>query len=236
VPTAGLLDDGYLEQRAALVDPERAAGKVAPGRPPGAPVAGARGQAPDRPGTSQIVVWDEAGNVASMTTSVESLFGSRVLVRGFLLNNQLTDFSFSPEVDGRPVANALAPGKRPRSSMAPFIVFDRDSADPVIAVGSPGGSRIIAYVAQTLAGMIDFGLDPQAAIALPHVANRNGKTEIEAHPRHEDTIERWKAELARRGHEIVVGEQNSGIQVIRRTAEGFEGGADPRREGVAAGD
>jgi gamma-glutamyltranspeptidase/glutathione hydrolase len=235
VPTAGLLDPAYLKARAALIDEEKAATERAAGTPPGAVTAFAPGATPELPSTSHFVVWDAEGNVASMTTSVENLFGSRLFVRGFFLNNQLTDFSFVPEKDGKPVANALAPGKRPRSSMGPLIALGPDGA-PVFAVGSPGGSRIIAYVAQATLAMLEWDLDPQAAIALPHVANRNGETEIEDTGRPADVVAKLRAALEALGHVVKTGDMNSGLHAIKKTKAGLEGGADPRREGVAAGD
>ena len=171
-----------------------------------------------------------------MTSSIENVFGSRMLVRGFLLNNQLTDFSFrAVGEDGAAIANAVAPGKRPRSSMAPVVVFDA-KGKPSLAVGSPGGSRIIGYVAQTLVSVLDFGLDIQEAVALPHVVNRGGKTEIENHPGYAAQLKQLETALTAKGHEILRNEQNSGLHGIAITAEGLEGGVDPRREGVALGD
>lgn len=240
VPTKALLDEEYLRQRAARIDLEKAAeGAVAAGHPQGdvkGKGAYAPGRSPERLSTSHFVIFDAYGNVASMTTSVENVFGSRVMVEGFLLNNQLTDFSFSPTKDGRPVANAVAPGKRPRSSMAPVIVFDEAGA-PVLAVGSPGGSRIIPFVVQTLVGVLDWDLDVQAAIALPHVANRNGVTELEEALRTPAELTTLHDELTRMGHDVTTGDMNSGLHGIQRTKDGgLEGGADPRREGVALGE
>lgn len=240
VPTKALLDEGYLRQRASRIDLEKAAeGAVAAGRPQEAGKkqgSYAPGRSPERLSTSHFVIFDAYGNVASMTTSVENVFGSRVMVAGFLLNNQLTDFSFSPTEDGRPVANAVAPGKRPRSSMAPVVVFDESGA-PVLAVGSPGGSRIIPFVVQTLVGVLDWDLDVQAAIALPHVANRNGVTELEEALRTPAELATLHDALTRKGHDVTTGDMNSGLHAIQRTKIGaLEGGADPRREGVALGE
>ncbi len=239
VPVQGLLDDAYLKARAALIDPLRAArGEVVAGDP-SAPKGALRygpGRAPELPSTSHFVVFDAFGNVASMTTSVENVFGSRLMVEGFLLNNQLTDFSFLPVVDGRPVANALAPGKRPRSSMAPVIVFD-EAGEPMLALGSPGGSRIIPFVVQTLVGVLDWDLDVQQAVSLPHVANRNGPTELEEALRTPEELASLRAALEQRGHDVVTGDMSSGLHAIERTKEGtLEGGADPRRTGVALGE
>jgi gamma-glutamyltranspeptidase/glutathione hydrolase len=185
----------------------------------------------EQPGTSHIAIIDADGNALSMTTTIESAFGSGLMARGFLLNNELTDFSFVPERDGRPVANRVEPGKRPRSSMAPTLVFD-PAGDLYLMVGSPGGSRIIGYVAKTLVGVLDWGLDIQAAIELPNVTNRNGVTGVEA-----GRGAGWLAEtLAARGHDVTVDEMPSGLHGIQVTGAGYVGGADPRREGVALGD
>ena len=190
----------------------------------------------DGPGTEQmstthLSVIDGFGNAVSMTSSVESAFGSRLMVRGFMLNNQLTDFSFRPALDGVAVANRVAPGKRPRSSMAPTLVFDGQGR-LLLALGSPGGSRIIGYVAQTLIAMLDWGLDAQRALDLPHHVNRNGALDLEAGT----ALAELEAALAGRGHEVRLRQLNSGLHVVAVTPGGLEGGADPRREGVALGD
>ena len=163
---------------------------------------------------------------------MEFRFGSHVFVGGFLLNNQLTDFSFRPlDGDGRIVANGVQPGKRPRSSMSPTIVLNADGK-PVIAVGSPGGSRIIGYVAKTVIAMLDWGLDPQAVIDLPHHVNRNGPVDLEKGT----GLEALQPALEALGHEVKVRDLTSGLHAIQITADGLLGGADPRREGVAIGD
>lgn len=232
VPVKGLLDDGYLAARAELIISEKSMGIAAPGRPPGARAApDAPNPANDAPSTTHISVVDADGNAVALTSSIETAFGSRLMVRGFLLNNQLTDFSFRPEVEGRQVANRVEAGKRPRSSMAPTLVFDRDGR-LVMAVGSPGGSRIIAYVVGAIVAVLDWGLDIERAVALPHHVNRNGATELEA----ETTLEALVPALEARGHEVVVRELNSGLHGILVTPYGLVGGADPRREGVALGD
>jgi gamma-glutamyltranspeptidase / glutathione hydrolase len=236
VPMAGLLDPAYLASRSGLIDPARAAsGVVAAGMPVGAPRALAAAPSQERPSTSHFVIVDEAGNVASMTTSVENVFGSRVMVRGFLLNNQLTDFAFVPSVDGRPVANRLEPGKRPRSSMAPMLVFNAQGR-PRLALGSPGGSRIIPFVARALMGVLDWDLDVQEAISLPHVSNRNGATELEDTLRTPEELAALRAGLEALGHEVWVGDMNSGLHAVELKAHGLEGGADPRRAGAALGE
>jgi gamma-glutamyltranspeptidase/glutathione hydrolase len=162
---------------------------------------------------------------------VEQAFGARMMVRGFLLNNQLTDFSFQPRRDGRPVANRVQPGKRPRSSMAPTIVKD-DGGGFRLAVGSPGGSRIIGYTVLRLVAVLDWGLDVQAAVELPNVVNRNGPTTLEA----DTAAEALAAPLRARGHGIEAAAMTSGLHAIHRRGGRLLGGADPRREGVALGD
>jgi gamma-glutamyltranspeptidase/glutathione hydrolase len=183
-------------------------------------------------GTSHISIVDSDGNAISMTTTIESAFGARLMTAGvFLLNNELTDFSFRPQVDGRPVANRVEPGKRPRSSMAPTIVLDNFGRLYVV-VGSPGGSRIIGYVVKSLVAMLDWGLDPQAAAAFPAFLSRNSPTELEEGTQAAD----WAQALEARGHEVRLAEMTSGIHAVVVTPGGLLGGADPRREGLAVGD
>ncbi len=233
VPTAGLVDPGYMTVRAQLVDRNTAMVTPAPAGNP--PWREAMVWSPDTSleltGTSHISIVDAAGNAVSLTTTIESGFGSNLMVRGFLLNNELTDFSFRPEADGRPIANRVEPGKRPRSSMAPTLVFDPDG-ELLMVVGSPGGSRIIEYVAKTLVATLDWGLDVQTAIDLGHVVNRNGGTDLEAGTE----AEGLQAALEARGHAINVRDLNSGLHAIMITDEGLIGGADPRREGIVLGD
>ena len=231
VPARGLLDPDYLASRAARIDRARSMGRAAAGLPPGRE---GRLLPPDRqeelPGTSHFVVRDAAGNAVSMTTTVESAFGSGLMAAGFILNNELTDFSFRPEEDGRPVANRVAGGKRPRSSMAPTIVF-RDGA-PYLLIGSPGGSQIIGYVAWAAIGVLDFGLDPQAAIDMGHVANQNGATGLEAGT----AAAAWADQLGALGHEVQERPFESGLQAILIRSDGsLVGGVDRRREGTVAG-
>ncbi|MFV3129578.1 gamma-glutamyltransferase [Niveispirillum sp. KHB5.9] len=233
VPTRGLIDGGYIASRAAGIDPARAAtGPVPPGEPPfrtGALFPAADG--PDVPSTTHFSIVDDDGRMVSMTSSVEFAFGSGLIAGGFVLNNQMTDFTFVPTKDGKLVANAPAPGKRPRSSMAPTVVFDKDGR-PVLAVGSPGGTAIIGYVAEALVAMLDWDLDPQAAVSLPILLNRNGATQIESSP----AADGLASALAAMGHEVKRDAVNSGIHAIRITPTGIQGGADPRRDGVAMGD
>jgi gamma-glutamyltranspeptidase/glutathione hydrolase len=231
VPVEGLLDRAYLADRARLIDPGRAMGKAQPGDPPGRRTDLAPSEGIEH-GTSHIGVVDADLDAVAMTTTIEDGFGARVMTKGgFLLNNELTDFAFVPTDGDRPVANRVEPGKRPRSSMAPTIVFDAFGRLYAV-VGSPGGSQIIGFVTQTLVGILDWRLDPQRAVDLGHVLNRNGPTELEAGTE----AERWAAPLAAMGHEIRTGDMTSGIQAIVVTPTGFVGGADSRREGVAIGD
>jgi gamma-glutamyltranspeptidase / glutathione hydrolase len=230
VPLAGLLDPGYIQARSALIGKRIAEPPPPPGQPPGAKRYGLDHTA-EPGGTTHLVIVDDDGNVLSMTTTVESIFGSGRMVDGFFINNQLTDFSFSPQdPDGRPAANAVAPGKRPRSAMAPAIVFDRDGHF-LAATGSGGGPAIIAYVLKTVIATLDWHMTMQAAISLPNLV---------AHG------ENFTAETAKFAPELLVGMnqrglnpqqgryEESGLQGVLVRADGtFEGGADPRREGVA---
>lgn len=231
VPVKGLIAPDYLAERARLLTRPQALTKVAPGKPA---FDHALLWAPDRaielPSTSHISIVDAAGNALSMTTTIENGFGSRLMVHGYLLNNELTDFSFVTHEDGRPVANRVEPGKRPRSSMTPTIVL-RDGK-PVLVIGAPGGSRIIGYVAQALIANLDWGLDVQAAVSMGHLVNRFGPYEVEAGT----TAEAMATPLRNLGYKVEVTEMNSGTHAIAIDAGGLHGGADPRREGIALGD
>jgi len=226
----GLLDGDYLASRAALIDPEAAMPEAEPGTPPW---DDARRLAPDTPrpraGTTHFVIKDRYGDMVSATMTIEQGFGSRVMTNGFLLNNELTDFAFAGAADGAPIANRVEGGKRPRSSMSPTIVLE-DGA-PVLLIGSPGGSRIIPYVAGALVAILDWGMDPQAAIDRPHAVNRNGPTDVEAGPGAEATAEA----LAALGHEVTIRDLNSGLHVLAIGPDGLVGAADKRREGLALG-
>lgn len=231
VPLAGLLDPGYLDDRSALIDPEYSMGMAEPGKPPGVRAEPGQDQSPDFPSTSHIVVVDAQGNALSMTSSIEQAFGSKIFVRGFLLNNQLTDFSLNPvDANGRPVANRLEAGKRPRSSMAPMVIY-RDG-QPYMVLGSPGGSAIINYVAKVLVGVLDWNLDVQEAISLPNMGSRNHQTELEAGTELEELAE----PLRLMGHEIQLLPFPSGLNGIVMDGQGLSGGTDPRREGLVLGD
>ena len=236
VPTAGLVDPAYDKARAKLMSTDGAAPSApAYGTPPGARAAG-----PDRTqepgGTSDFAIVDAEGNVVSITTTIESVFGSGRATHGFFLNNQLTDFSFSPtNDDGTPAANAVAPGKRPRSSMSPVIVFERlPEGKPgkfVMALGSPGGTSIIAYVAKALVGIIDWKMEPEAALALPNIVARGAVVAVET-----GTDPAIVTALKARGLTVQANQgEDSGLSAVVRTPRGYLGAADPRREGEPAG-
>ncbi|MCZ6721008.1 MAG: gamma-glutamyltransferase [Proteobacteria bacterium] len=232
VPTEGLIDKTYLAERAALIGMDRRIESVAPGDPLGATtITRASFEPLEAISTSHFSIVDAEGNAVAMTSSIEQAFGSRLMVQGFLLNQQLTDFSFRPEVDGVPVANRVEGGKRPRSSMAPTLVFDANG-DLFLVVGSPGGPLIIGYVVQTLVAVLDWGLDIQAAIALPRHVDWSGPIVLEKN----SPLEELAPGLRSLGHDVKFSEFHSGLHGIMVTPEGLIGGADPRKEGVARGD
>jgi gamma-glutamyltranspeptidase/glutathione hydrolase len=231
-PLARLLDPAYLAARSRLIQPDRSLGSAPPGEL--ALRQGwhfAAGPTLELPSTTHISVVDRQGRVVSFTSSIESAFGSRILVRGFLLNNQLTDFSYLPERNGVPVANRVEGAKRPRSSMSPIIVFD-PAGKSRYALGSPGGNDIINYVALTLVALIDWKLDPQQALDLPRYGSRNRDTELEAVA----GTEALQDGLRARGHVLRISPQASGLHLIEISPRGLTGAADPRREGIALGD
>ncbi|MFE7722430.1 gamma-glutamyltransferase family protein [Nocardia rhizosphaerihabitans] len=241
-----LVHPQYLKQRSTLIDPQRSMGTAKPGDL--GPVPLGNGPQPPEHGTSHISVVDKYGNAAAMTTTVEAAFGSFHFVDGFLLNNQLTDFAADPlDPDGTPVANRLQPGKRPRSSMAPTLVFDRDDAgnrgDLALVTGSPGGAVIIQFVVKTLVNVLDWGVDPQQAVS--GVSFGAGNTPVTGiggeHPDinatdngdHDPLVQRLRA----MGHQVSVAPQTSGLSALQRDGkDGWIGGADPRREGAVLGD
>jgi gamma-glutamyltranspeptidase/glutathione hydrolase len=233
VPVGGLLDPTYLAERRALIDPNRAQSEVTAGSPPNTQ-QGAFGNdgTKERGGTSQISVVDDRGNAISMTTSIEYAFGARAMVRGFLLNNQLTDFAFEPADDqGRPVANRVEGGKRPRSAMDPTMVFGKDGRLAYV-LGSPGGPVIILFNLKAIVALIDWRLDAAAAATLVNFGSTEDAFLLE--PGAE--WDRLANGLAAMGHEVRRVPLTSGEHIIAVTPDGLEGGADPRREGVALGD
>ncbi len=211
----------FADRDRYVAEPDRSMGVVGPGVPPGY----------IERGTSHISIVDRWGNAVSFTTTIEAPFGAQIMVRGFLLNNELTDFSRRPESDGRLVANRVEAGKRPRSSMSPTLIFDSDHK-LVAALGSAGGARIIGDTLQTIVGVLDWKLSMQDAIALPRIANLNGPTELE-----EGTSAMARADgLRALGHQVQVRAHDGGLTGVRRIEDGWEGGADPRRDGVAKGE
>jgi gamma-glutamyltranspeptidase/glutathione hydrolase len=234
VPVAGLLDPSYLDERRKLIDPDHAQSNVVAGMPPNTR-QGAYGDdaTHEAHGTSQVSIVDDEGNAFSMTTTIEQAFGSRNMVRGFLLNNQLTDFSFVPVDDeGRPVANRVEGGKRPRSSMAPTLVLARDGDALHYVLGSPGGSAIIIYDIKALIALIDWRLDAADAAALVNFGSTGGGVVIEPWAEWNNLA----SALETLGHNVQRADMTSGMHIIAVTKDGLEGGADPRREGVALGD
>lgn len=221
VPVAGLLSPDYLAERRKLISPDRSMGVVGPGVPPGYVERG----------TSHITIVDRWGNAVAFTTTIEGPFGSYIMVRGFLLNNELTDFSAVPEIDGKPVANRVEPGKRPRSSMSPTFILDRDRK-LFAALGSAGGARIIGDTLQTAIGLLDWNMSMQEAISQPRVINMNGETELEAGT----PIAAQAGALRALGDQVQVRRHDGGLSGVRRAGDGWQGGADPRRDGVAAGE
>lgn len=226
MPTQGLLDKKYLEKRAELLKGKNALAETSAGSPPWSHANNyALDEAIELPSTSHFSIVDKDRNVVSITTTIENGFGSRLIVGGFLLNNELTDFSFRSHVDGVPIANRIEPGKRPRSSMAPTIVMENNK--PYMAIGSPGGSQIIGYVAKTLVAHLDWSLNLQQAIDLPNMNNRFGAFEIEKGT----AAEAWVPKLEKLGFKVQVKELNSGVQAIKLQGNSLVGAADPRREG-----
>jgi gamma-glutamyltranspeptidase/glutathione hydrolase len=232
MPTKGLVDPNYLAERAKLLAGPNALEKVSAGTPTfDHAMMFADDESIELPSTSHISIVDADGNALSMTTTIENGFGSRLMAPGgFLLNNELTDFSFRSHRDGLAIANRVEPGKRPRSSMSPTIVLK--DGKPVLVVGSPGGSRIIGYVAKTIVGYMDWGLNIQSAINLPHLVNRFGTYDVEDGT----TAMAFEAPLQAFGFKTNARALTSGIHAIAITPDGLEGGADPRREGIAIGE
>lgn len=229
VAPARLLDSAYLARRALRIQLDSSMGTAAAGEP--TKRAAANGLAsPERAATTHLSIVDAQGNAVALTASIEDAFGSRRMVRGMLLNNQLTDFSFAPNTERGPHPNRVGPGKRPRSSMAPTLVFAADGRLHAV-LGSPGGSAIINYVASAVLGLIDWRMAPDALLLRPHVGSRNGPTEVENSAAGRDLA----ARLGLFGHQTALRDLTSGISLVVRTPQGWAGAADPRREGVAAG-
>jgi gamma-glutamyltranspeptidase/glutathione hydrolase len=231
-PVAQLLDRDYLRRRSQLISRERSLGTALPGSLP-AVAPRAADTTPELPSTTHLSVVDAEGNAVALTASVESAFGSRIMVRGFLLNNQLTDFAWIASDAQGDAANRVEGGKRPRSSMAPTIVFDAQDRLRLV-IGSPGGHQIINFVAQTLIGVIDWKLDIQQAVSQPSFGSRNRNNEIDIEKG--TRLEALVPQLRARGHEVRVIDMPSGLHGIEVTRTGLVGGADPRREGIALGD
>jgi len=232
-PIKGLLSKEYLAERASLLDADKALAPdaVKAGEPEwDHALLFSDGEAIELPSTSHFSIVDADGNVVSMTTTIENGFGSRLMTKGFLLNNELTDFSFKTHDAGVPVANRVEPGKRPRSSMSPTIVMK--DGKPLLAIGSPGGSQIIGYVAQALIAYIDWQMPVEEIVAMPHLVNRFGTYDLEAGTWAEDLA----GPLKTLGYEVKLGDMTSGLHVIELTPDGLAGSADPRREGVALGE
>ena len=220
VPVAGLLAPGYIAERRKLISLERSMGRQGP-------LAAGYVER----GTSHVTIVDRDGNAVAFTTTIEAPFGAQMMVGGFILNNELTDFSAEPDRDGQPVANRVEPAKRPRSSMSPTFVLDRDRR-LVLAVGSAGGQRIIGDTLHALIAMLDWNLSAQAALDLPRLVNMNGPTELED----KGGLPAQAEALRALGHEVQVRGHEGGLTAIRREGDGWQGGADPRRDGAVKGE
>lgn len=227
VPVSKMLASGYLETRSNLIDDHKDLGKATPGNFSDNRIAS--NVSIEQPNTSHLSIVDSFGNAVSMTTSIEMGFGSNVMSGGFLLNNQLTDFSLKPSVNGKLVANRVEAGKRPRSSMTPVIVLKDNKVFAVL--GSPGGSRIINYVGYALIGLLDYKMDMKQVVDLPRISNRNGYTSLE----NRDELLKVKTQLEAKGHKVRMLNLTSGIHGILKVDSGWQGAADPRREGTSEG-
>lgn len=230
VPVKALLAPAYLAARAQLIRAEASMGRATAGELSSKQSLGDDAAA-ELPATTHLSIVDSEGNAVSLTSSIEAVFGSRIMVHGFLLNNQLTDFSFRPEEGGKPVANRVEAGKRPLSSMAPTVIYDQAGRLAGV-LGSPGGSQIINYVAKTVLALLAWNLTPGEAVALSHFGSRNGPTELE---RGTDA-ERLRPALEKLGHAVTIHDMTSGLSVIVRRGDEWVGAADPRREGMARGE
>ena len=232
VPIEKMLDKEYLKKRSDLINLKHSMSRVEAGEFADVKTSyNIDTQAVELPSTTHISIVDEGGNAVAMTSSIEYYFGSALNVGGFMLNNQLTDFAFTPEIDGKPVANRLEPGKQPRSSMSPTFVFDENN-NLIMVVGSPGGPRIIQFVLKTIVAYLDWNLDIQKAISLPNFVVLNNTIELEKRT----DLEKLQSDLEKMGHKVKAADLVSGIQAITIKPGGLEGGADPRRGGVAIGE
>lgn len=231
VPVHGLIDPSYLAVRSGTINVGEATPHVDPGVPPGPRSDAGPDSTFEQAGTSHMSIVDAAGNAVSFTTTVNGPFGSHLMVGGFILNNQLTDFSFRPEIDGKKVANRVDGGERPRSSMAPLIVFE-GRRHLRLLIGSPGGSKIIDYVALATMAHLDWGLPIQQAVDYPHVVNTGTRTELEQ----DTTVAAFADKLIGLGHRVELMSETSGLHAIAVLKDGLHGGADGRREGVAIGE
>jgi len=227
VPLKGLLDRRYLRERSALISPDHARDNYPAGKPAGATMLAVT-PAPDEHGTTHFVVRDGDGNIVSMTSTVEGPFGSQLIAGGMFLNNELTDFNFVPEKDGKPAANRVQAGKRPLSSMSPTIVYDA-RGQVVLALGSAGGKRIIMHVLKTLVGVLDWGLEAKDAIALPNIYFRDKALLVEK----DSALEAMAPALTKLGHVVTPADLDSKVNAVQLTKSGWRGAADPRSEGVA---
>jgi gamma-glutamyltranspeptidase/glutathione hydrolase len=231
VPVEGLIDPSYLALRSSTIDVGRATLHVDPGVPPGLPSGAGPDATSEHAGTSHMSIVDAQGNGVAFTTTVNAPFGSHLMAGGFILNDQLTDFSFRPEINGKPVANAVHGGARPRSSMAPLIVFE-GRRHLRLLIGSPGGSKIIDYVALTMMAHLDWGLGIQQAVDYGHVVNTGTRTELEQGT----SVADFADQLRDMGHQVELMSETSGLHAIAVLKDGLHGGADGRREGVAIGE
>ncbi|MFT7186192.1 MAG: gamma-glutamyltranspeptidase/glutathione hydrolase [Pseudohongiellaceae bacterium] len=228
---SGLLSKSYLKNRAQLINENLSSKTISAGQPPALTAYQFRqGRSPEQDSTSHFVMVDREGNIVSMTSTIENGFGSRLMVNGFLLNNELTDFSFVPTENGKRIANSVEAGKRPRSSMAPTIVFKGD--EPYLAIGSPGGSRIINYVSNSLIALLDWNYPLQAALDMPHIVNRFGTMDVEVNTKASGLVNDFKT----LGYQISERDLNSGLHAVMFTKNGMIGAADNRREGTVLGD
>ena len=228
VPVKQLLENSYITKRRAQISRVSALPRARPGQIGNFDQADAA--TPSGPSTTHLSIVDAQGNAVSLTSSIENAFGSGIATNGFLLNNELTDFAFTPVVGGRPVANSVEPGKRPRSSMAPTLVFDK-AGKLELVLGTPGGPRIVPYMIQTLVNILDWKMPLQEALDAPHVVNLNSDTELE-----NDAPAAWEADLKEHGQQVKRNAQTSGLHAIAIQPDGtLLGAADKRREGIARG-